>query len=247
MPFTEAMREALIIRANTAIQTLRELPVGLARIVTDVRREVGRIWLDGDLADTARQPRIEQAREAARAQLERLIAAAQAARETAESALREAAQGAPTTEPVLEELRLQRAWDRIKDRLQRQWAEAVPVAIEAAERRDAATFAALREELPAMLGEEHVARSEIERLMGEIDALEAPLLTELQRMARERQTELAESWARQVVATISSARAELAGYGWVPALVDWDGTLLELPEPPRGAPGFETLLGRRAR
>jgi len=240
LSITDMRRQLRINRAQAPLAIVDRLPGQLLDEFRTWRAAVRRIWGNADLTPEGQTRQVERARSEASGRVETLIEAALQARSAAEAALDEAAEPptASADEATLRELQLQRAWARIERRLAHEplLVVAQQEAAAAAARGDRATFAALREELPARLGSGRQAEADLAELLEILAREEEPTLTAVQLSARRQLEQLRERWGRLQQVTISQLRAELAGRAVVSVLVDGDGVPLDVPIRPEGFP-----------
>lgn len=167
------------------------------------------------------------------AELDRLEAVAQSEAERIEKQARKilAGQPADTQTQILEELKAQRVWERIRRKLD---AHADPSSLlrgieaeidQAGREGDRFTLKVLREELPAYLAAHRMTSPQVTAW---IDQAEVPLLTPGEREARKALMTLEENYPR-VLAALSEVRHAAAKKAFkVAALPGWNGKALRL-------------------
>jgi hypothetical protein len=224
----EAQRLSDNIRSD--LDTLRGAPQRLADLLAQTRQEVIQAEADGTwrLTPAGMEEIVSGIRNRTLQQIDSLEQACQAAREAIERTIADAEKRAdadPQTE-VLNELREQRAWNRIRPILDRLENNALvgrigELARNAAEAGDDATLRALEAEVQAFLEAKGVA-SYIAPVVATIRDARLPHLPPAARKAVQVRQELEAGWPR-LMAAFMQARQEATGRGGkVLAMPGWN-------------------------
>jgi hypothetical protein len=216
---------ATLSQTDGPLETLRTTPTKIAALLLDRRRRKHKIDSDTMISALAVAQRTQQLQADTVAALDTLEQAAQEAKARVDSVLAALLAAPLAGDPVLAELRAQRAWDRQRTLLAGGWDWQVLIT-RAATAGDRPLLAVLRQELPAWLegragGDTEMALNQVAAANESIDRAEYPLLTDPERAARALAAEVAIGYSN-VLTAFNYARAELTGE-WEQAsyIPDW--------------------------
>jgi hypothetical protein len=213
MPQPTSPRVAEIQRkTRDDLAALKRTPANVAKLLAEHRNDAARIKKTNDLTPAAKARHLREVRETTVLRLASLVEEAEEARQNIEaSAQRALAQPdtADPTEQLLQELQLQRAWNRT-ERLLAAGSTVAEVVARAAQERDAATFAALRAEISGHLLAKGAAASEIDATHGLIADHEDVVLP-AEKLAAKTARKEAEQHAYFGDMALNQASEELAG------------------------------------
>lgn len=217
---------------DRSIDKLKQVPQRAGQSFFDYWQERKRIAGNADLNDEASRRMLGEAKEKAVAELEATEASTRELSQTVTDALDAATAGpALTTEDaLLEEIRRQRAWERVRPLIEGQdvYQAVEEVATDAASRNDLATIRALREELPSFLkATGSQALEEVSLKM--LSRIELPLLGPAERRAHEYREEfrLGSAYLQTTFGLVRSAIDQ--GHTSV-TVANWDRSVTEFTD-----------------